>query len=66
LLMAQAMSIHRGSKHENFQTGSRSDAAIQNCKPQGPKPLATTMQRRVADLDDQYFLCTSLQWSILE
>jgi len=64
--MAQAMSIHRGSKHENFQTGSRSDAAIQNCKPQGPKPLATTMQRRVADLDDQYFLCTSLQWSILE
>ena len=50
--MAQAMSIHRGSKHENFQTGSRSDAAIQNCKPQGPKPLATTMQRRVADLDD--------------
>ena len=31
-----------------------------------PKPLATTMQRRVADLDDQYFLCTSLQWSILE
>lgn len=64
--MAQAMSIHRGSKHENFQTGSRSDAAIQKCKPQGPKSLATTMQRRVADLDDQYFLCTSLQWSILE